>query len=108
MKYTVIVLMFMCLLSCNKSVDIRKICINKTKDELNNRGIPVLSIDTVIASKPINSDDSVICVLCKVKDGYYVTESFIHQDTIKQFILLASGSKEHCMGYIKYGFYGKN
>ena len=47
--------MFLCLLSCNKSVDIRKICIDKTKDELNNKGVPVLSIDTVVASKPINS-----------------------------------------------------
>ena len=106
MKYIVIVLMSLCLLSCNKSVDIRKICIDKTKDELNNKGVPVLSIDTVVASKPINSRDSFINVLCKVKEGYYVTESIIHQDTIKQFILLASGTKEHCMSYIKYGFYG--
>lgn len=98
--------MFLCLLSCNKSVDIRKMCIDKTKDELNNKDIPVLSIDTVVASKPINSNDSVICVVCKTNKGYYVTESFTHQDSIKQFKFLASGDKEHCMYYAKYGFYG--
>ena len=107
MKYIVIVLMFLCLLSCNKSVDIRKICIDKTKDELNNRGIHVLSIDTVVTSKPINSNDSVICVVCKTNKGYYVTESFTYQDSIKQFKLLASGNKEHCMYYVNYGLRGK-
>ena len=94
-------------MSCSKPVDMRTLCVDKTKDELNNRGITVLSIDTVITSKPINSKDSVICVLCKTNREYYVTESFTYKDSIKQFRLLASGDKEHCMYYAKYGTYGK-
>jgi hypothetical protein len=83
-------------------------CVDKTKEKLNSMGISVIKVDTIVSGKVYNTDDSVICVVCKTNKGYYVTESFTYQDSIKQFKLLASGDKEHCMYYVNYGLHGKN
>ena len=71
----------------------------------------MISVDTIITNKLYNSNDIVISVMCKIYKegytGYYVSESFISEDTIRQFNLIASGTKEHCINYAKYGVHGK-
>ena len=107
----ILILLVLLLFSCSKNVGIREMCVDRTKEKLNEHGIQILSVDTIISLKPVNTNDSVICVVCKINKedytGYYVTESFISEDTIKQFKLLSSGTKEHCISYAKHGFYGK-
>jgi hypothetical protein len=105
--------MILCVMSCSNPVDIRALCVDKTKEKLNSYGNIDIKVDTIFSYKtqyPVSkSYDSVIYVICtgfnkeQNKVYYYVTVSFTYQDSIRQFNSFASGDKEHCMVYIKYG-----
>jgi hypothetical protein len=112
MKYITVILMILCVMSCSNPVDIRTLCVDKTKEKLNNEGNIDTKVDTIFSYKtqyPVSKRyDSVIYVVCKGfnteqnKVYCYVTASFTYQDSIRQFNLIASGTKEHCIYYVNF------
>ena len=107
--------MILCVMSCSNPVDIRALCVDKTKEELITRysyGNIDIKVDTIFSYKtqyPVSkSYDSVIYVICtgfnkeQNKVYHHLTVSFTYQDSIRQFSSIASGDKEHCIYYANF------